>query len=58
MLNTELATSLILRSHGRHTVTCNAKNANILIPNLSTLEDLALFQEWQNQTAGDEPEKI
>lgn len=52
MLNTELATSLILRSHRRHTVTCNAKNAN---PDSQPQHSggFILFQQWQNQTAGD-----
>lgn len=29
MLNTDLATSHILRSHGKYTVTCNGNNANL-----------------------------
>lgn len=50
MVNTDLAISLTLRLRGRYTVTCNGNNAIFSLYSI-TLEDLALFQQWQNPIA-------
>lgn len=48
MVNTDMAISLTLRSHGRYTVMCNENNAIFFLYSI-ILEDLALFQQRQNQ---------